>query len=76
MVGILKKTATPVDRSLYITLEGMEAMHLDWAAGAPPMPGESMSASKMAREEIQIKQITAFCCGRGLGSTHSAYNAR
>ena len=33
VVGTLKKTATPVDRSLYITLEGMEAMHLDWAAG-------------------------------------------
>ena len=60
VVGILKKTATPVDRSLYITLEGMEAMHLDWSEGAPPMPGEAMPAWKIAQEEITIKQITAF----------------
>jgi putative ABC transport system permease protein len=60
VVGILKKTATPVDRSLYITLEGMEAMHLDWSEGAPPMPGEAMQAWKIAKEEIKIKQITAF----------------
>jgi putative ABC transport system permease protein len=60
VVGILKKTATPVDRSLYITLEGMEAMHLDWSEGAPPMPGEAMQAWRIAQEEIKIKQITAF----------------
>jgi putative ABC transport system permease protein len=59
-VGILKKTATPVDRSLYITVEGMEAMHLDWSEGAPPMPGEAMQAWRFAKEEIKIKQITAF----------------
>jgi len=60
LVGILKKTATPVDRSLYITLEGMEAIHLDWSAGAPPMPGEEIPAWKIKPEEIQIRQITAF----------------
>jgi putative ABC transport system permease protein len=60
VVGILKKTATPVDRSLYITVEGMEAMHLDWSEGAPPMPGEAMQAWRFAKEEIKIKQITAF----------------
>jgi putative ABC transport system permease protein len=36
VVGILAKTATPVDRSLYITLQGVEAMHVDWADGGPP----------------------------------------
>jgi putative ABC transport system permease protein len=60
VVGILKKTATPVDRSLYLTLEGMEAMHLDWSEGAPPMPGEEIPAWKIKQEEIQIRQITAF----------------
>jgi putative ABC transport system permease protein len=60
VVGILKKTATPVDRSVYITLEGMEAIHLDWSAGAPPMPGEEIPAWKIKPEDIQIRQITAF----------------
>jgi putative ABC transport system permease protein len=60
VVGILKRTATPVDRSLYITLEGMEAMHLDWSEGAPPLAGEAIPAWKIAQQEIKIKQITAF----------------
>jgi putative ABC transport system permease protein len=60
VVGILRRTATPVDRSLYITLQGMEAIHLDWSEGAPPMPGEEIPAWKIRPEEITIKQITAF----------------
>jgi putative ABC transport system permease protein len=60
VVGILKKTATPVDRSLYVTLEGMEAIHLDWSEGAPPLPGQEIPAWKIAPDEVKIKQITAF----------------
>jgi len=60
VVGILAKTATPVDRSLYIILEGMEAMHMDWGDGAPPLPGEETPASKIRKEDLKVKQITAF----------------
>jgi putative ABC transport system permease protein len=60
VVGILKRTATPVDRSLYITLEGMEAMHLDWSEGAPPLAGETIATDQITKEDIKIKQITAF----------------
>jgi putative ABC transport system permease protein len=38
IVGILERTATPVDRALYVTLEGIEAMHAGWEGGVPPMP--------------------------------------
>jgi len=58
--GILKKTATPVDRSLYIQLEGISAVHIDWADGAPPMPGEEVPASKIAKENMKVEQITSF----------------
>ena len=34
VVGVLARTFTPVDRALYVTLEGMEAIHLE--EGAPP----------------------------------------
>ncbi len=34
VVGILAKTFTPVDRAIYVTLEGMEAIH--WEDGVPP----------------------------------------
>jgi putative ABC transport system permease protein len=60
IVGILDKTATPVDRSLYVSLYGMEAVHMDWGDGAPPLPGEETPASKIRKEDLKIKQITAF----------------
>ena len=37
VVGILDKTFTPVDRSVYITMEGLEAIH--WEGGVPPEGG-------------------------------------
>ena len=37
VVGVLAKTFTPVDRALYVTLEGMEAIH--WEDGAPSDDG-------------------------------------
>ncbi|MDB5039175.1 MAG: peptide transporter permease [Bacteriovoracaceae bacterium] len=60
IVGILKKTATPLDRSLYITLEGMEAIHIDWKDGAPPIPGEETKPDQIDPSKIKIGQITAF----------------
>jgi len=36
--GVLERTGTPVDRALYVTLEGIEAMHAGWEGGVPPMP--------------------------------------
>jgi putative ABC transport system permease protein len=38
VVGILAPTFTPIDRSLYVTLEGVEAMHEDFIGAAPPDP--------------------------------------
>ena len=38
VVGILQRTGTPVDRTLHISLQAMEAIHLDWVAGVP-LPG-------------------------------------
>jgi putative ABC transport system permease protein len=41
VVGILERTFTPVDRSLYVTLQGIDAMHEDFMADpfAPPGGG-------------------------------------
>ncbi|EKM93964.1 ABC efflux transporter permease [Stutzerimonas degradans] len=40
VVGILRRTGTPVDRTLHINLAGMEALHIDWRGGVPaPAPG-------------------------------------
>lgn len=60
VVGILKPTRTPIDRSLYVTLEGIEAMHIDWKQGAPPMKGQETPAERLTKENIKIENITAF----------------
>jgi len=43
VVGILQQTFTPLDRALFVTLDGIEAMHGDEGSagpgGAPMMPG-------------------------------------
>lgn len=62
VTGILDRTGTPVDRSLYITLEGMEAIHLGWEEGAPEVePGAASQAMDMA--QLRPKNITAFLVG-------------
>lgn len=60
IVGILAKTATPIDRSVYITLEGMSAIHVGWEGGAPPEPGEEVLAKKLTAEQLRPEAITAF----------------
>lgn len=61
--GILTRTGTPIDRSLYITLQGMEAIHADWQDGAPPREGQGMAAADLAAQELPVHQITAFLLG-------------
>ena len=60
VVGILKKTNTPVDRSVYITLQGMEAIHMDWQDGAAPLKGHEIPAASLNKDDIKINQITSF----------------
>ena len=59
VVGILNKTGTPIDRSLYMTLEGLEAIHMDWKDGAPPRRGDETPAQSIRKEDVKIGQITA-----------------
>jgi putative ABC transport system permease protein len=58
VVGILARTATPVDRAIYITLWGDEAMHLGWESGAPPL--QPIPESQIRKSDLQIRTISAF----------------
>jgi putative ABC transport system permease protein len=62
VVGILKKTGTPVDQTIHIRLEGMTAIHVDWKDGAP-IPGQSISAEKVLNMNLTPTAITAFLVG-------------
>ncbi len=66
VVGILEKTFTPVDRAVYVTLEGLEAIHIGWEDGAPPMEDhdhEHAHQEVLAVEDIEITQVTSFFVG-------------
>lgn len=62
VVGILRRTGTPVDRSVHIGLSGMEAIHLDWVAGAP-LPGMAVPADQVSRYDLTPKKVTAVLIG-------------
>jgi putative ABC transport system permease protein len=62
VVGILKRTGTPVDRTVHVSLEAIEAIHVDWQSGAP-MPGLSVSAEQARHRDLTPKAITAALVG-------------
>lgn len=62
VVGILAATGTPVDRTVHIGLRAIEALHLDWAAGAP-LPGLAVSAEAAAAQDLTPRSITAALIG-------------
>ena len=62
VVGVLESTGTPVDQTIHVLLEGIEAIHVDWQEGAP-IPGQSISASRVLDMELKPKAITAFFVG-------------
>ena len=62
VVGILKKTGTPVDRTIHVLLQGTEAIHIDWKEGAP-IPGISISSDKVLTMDLTPRAITAFFVG-------------
>ena len=62
VVGILAATGTPVDRTVHISLQAIEALHLDWAAGAP-LPGMAVSADAAAAQDLTPRSITAALVG-------------
>lgn len=61
--GILKRTGTAVDRSLHISLQSMEAIHLDWQDGSAPADKDAISAEEVKNYDLSPKQITAFFVG-------------
>ncbi len=63
VVGILAKTGTPVDRTIHIGLDGMEAIHVDWQNGAPPAPGGGLPADEVRKMDLTPKGITAAMIG-------------
>lgn len=62
VAGILGKTGTPVDRTVHVSLEAIEAIHIDWQSGARA-PGPGIAADSVRRMELRPKAVTAALVG-------------
>jgi putative ABC transport system permease protein len=60
--GILKKTGTPVDRTVIVSLEAIEAIHVDWQGGAQ-VPGQSTPVEAIRQMDLAPKAVTAALVG-------------
>lgn len=60
VVGIMKGTGTPLDRAVYVTLKGLEAVHLDWSTGAAPTADQVIPKEKIIESDLKVQTITAF----------------
>jgi putative ABC transport system permease protein len=63
VTGILAPTATPVDRSVYVSLQAIEAIHLGWQSGAPTALARLATPERVREMNLQPDQITAFFVG-------------
>jgi len=62
VVGILRRTGTPVDRTLHVSLEAIEALHAGWQGGAP-LPGLTLGAEQVRQLDLTPKVVTAALVG-------------
>ena len=58
--GILAPTGTPVDQTLHVSLQGIEAIHLDWQPGSRKSEQE---VKPIKEEDLAIQSVTAFVLG-------------
>jgi putative ABC transport system permease protein len=62
VAGILKRTGTPVDKTLHVSLAAIEAIHVDWQAGYR-IPGQHTPADQLRQMPLQPRAITAALVG-------------
>lgn len=61
IVGILKRTGTPVDQSVHVSLAALEAIHSNWRFGT--RIGDAPTPEELAALDLTPRSITAFFVG-------------
>lgn len=61
VVGVLDRTGTPVDRTVHVSLAGIEAIHVDWQDGS--RTGLTLDAEQALKFDLTPDSITAFMVG-------------
>ncbi len=63
VTGILRRTGTPLDRSVLVSLEGIEAIHLGWNGGTRTPLANALTPERVEAMDLQPKEVTAFLVG-------------
>lgn len=61
VAGIVERTGTPVDRTVIVSLEAIEAIHVDWQSGGKT--GQSTSVDRIREMDLAPSAITAALVG-------------
>jgi len=62
VVGVLARTGTAVDQGIYVSLEAIEAIHMNWRGGVP-LPALRAGSAPPPLALLQPKNITAAFVG-------------
>jgi len=62
VAGVLKRTDTPVDRAVHVSLQAIEAIHVDWASGAR-VEGLDIPEERVRAMNLEPKSVTAALVG-------------
>lgn len=63
VVGVLAPTGTPIDKALFIDLQGFELIHLGWKSGSRLMSLQGKSVSDIPPALLKPKSVTALYVG-------------
>jgi putative ABC transport system permease protein len=63
VVGVLTSTGTPVDRSVYVNLQAIEAIHAGWQDGTPTPMSRMVTPDRLRDLNLQPQSITAILVG-------------
>lgn len=61
--GVLAQTGTPVDRSVHVSLEAIEAIHLGWQSGVQTPMSRMITPDQARQLNLRPNEITAFLVG-------------
>ena len=62
VAGILEKTGTPVDNTVIVSLEAIEAIHVDWSSGTK-IQGQTTPVDQIRKMDLSPKYLTAALIG-------------
>ena len=63
ITGILASTGTPIDRAVFVSLEGYELVHLGWQNGSKTVSLQNLDINAIPKERLYPKTVTAVYLG-------------